>query len=48
MALADAAAAQGITKETARTVLKRIFAKMDVRRQAELVAKLHSLKSPSS
>jgi DNA-binding CsgD family transcriptional regulator len=39
--LADAAAAQSITKETARTHLKRIFAKMDVRRQAELVAKIH-------
>lgn len=40
-ALADAAAAHGIAKETARTHLKRIFAKMDVRRQSELVAKIH-------
>jgi DNA-binding CsgD family transcriptional regulator len=43
VALADAAAAQGITRETARTQLKRIFTKMDVHRQAQLVARLHRL-----
>jgi DNA-binding CsgD family transcriptional regulator len=45
--LADAAAGQGITRETARTQLKRIFVKMDVHRQAELVAKVHRLHSGS-
>jgi DNA-binding CsgD family transcriptional regulator len=45
--LADAAAGQGITRETARTQLKRIFVKMDVHRQAELVAKVHRLHSAS-
>jgi DNA-binding CsgD family transcriptional regulator len=39
--LADIADAQGITVATARNHLKRIFAKMDVNRQAELVAKVH-------
>jgi DNA-binding CsgD family transcriptional regulator len=37
----EAAARQGITYETARTHLKRIFAKMDVGHQAALVAKVH-------
>jgi DNA-binding CsgD family transcriptional regulator len=41
--LAATAARQGISKETARTTLKRIFAKVGVSRQAELVAKLHRL-----
>jgi DNA-binding CsgD family transcriptional regulator len=45
--LADAAAEQGVTRETARTQLKRIFVKMDVHRQAELVAKVHRLISGS-
>jgi DNA-binding CsgD family transcriptional regulator len=39
--LADVADTQGITLATARNHLKRIFAKMDVNRQAELVAKVH-------
>ena len=39
--LAEAAARQGITRETARTHLKRIFAKMDVGHQAAMVAKVH-------
>jgi DNA-binding CsgD family transcriptional regulator len=39
--LAEAAARQGITRETARTHLKRIFAKMDVSHQAAMVAKVH-------
>jgi DNA-binding CsgD family transcriptional regulator len=39
--IAEVAAKHGITRETARTHLKRIFAKMDVGRQAELVAKVH-------
>lgn len=38
--LADAAAQLGIRRETARTYLKRIFAKTDTHRQAELVALL--------
>jgi DNA-binding CsgD family transcriptional regulator len=38
--LADAADALGVTKETARELLKRVFAKTDVHRQAELVALL--------
>jgi DNA-binding CsgD family transcriptional regulator len=38
--LVDVADAQGIAIGTARTHLKRIFAKMDVNRQAELVAKM--------
>jgi DNA-binding CsgD family transcriptional regulator len=37
----EAAARQGITYETARTHLKRIFAKMDVGHQAAMVAKVH-------
>jgi DNA-binding CsgD family transcriptional regulator len=36
--LADAAEALGITRETGRALLKRVFAKADVHRQAELVA----------
>jgi DNA-binding CsgD family transcriptional regulator len=39
--LADVADAQGIAVATARNHLKRSFAKMDVKRQAELVAKVH-------
>ena len=39
----DAAAALGIAEETARTVLKRVFAKTGVSRQAELVALLARL-----
>jgi DNA-binding CsgD family transcriptional regulator len=39
----EAAARQGITYETARTHLKRIFAKMDVGHQAAMVAKVHRL-----
>jgi DNA-binding CsgD family transcriptional regulator len=39
--LGDVADAQGIAIATARNHLKRIFAKMDVNRQAELVAKVH-------
>jgi DNA-binding CsgD family transcriptional regulator len=39
--LADVADAQGIAIATARNHLKSIFAKMDVTRQAELVAKVH-------
>jgi DNA-binding CsgD family transcriptional regulator len=46
--LADAAAAQGITRETARSQLKRVFAKMDVHRQAELVARIHRLEVESA
>jgi DNA-binding CsgD family transcriptional regulator len=41
--LAEAAARQGITRETARTHLKRIFAKMDVGHQTAMVAKVHRL-----
>jgi DNA-binding CsgD family transcriptional regulator len=37
----EAAARQGITYETARTHLKRIFAKMDVGHQTAMVAKVH-------
>jgi DNA-binding CsgD family transcriptional regulator len=37
----EAAARQGITRETARTHLKRIYAKMDVGHQAAMVAKVH-------
>jgi DNA-binding CsgD family transcriptional regulator len=36
--LADAAEALGITRETGRALLKRVFAKADVHRQAQLVA----------
>ena len=39
--LTEVAARRGITRETARTHLKHIFAKMGVGRQAELVAKVH-------
>jgi DNA-binding CsgD family transcriptional regulator len=39
--LADVADAQGIAIATARNHLKSIFAKMDVSRQAQLVAKVH-------
>jgi DNA-binding CsgD family transcriptional regulator len=39
--LADVADAQGIAIGTVRSHLKSIFAKMDVKRQAELVAKVH-------
>jgi DNA-binding CsgD family transcriptional regulator/PAS domain-containing protein len=38
--LANVAEALGITKETARELLKRVFTKADVHRQAELVALL--------
>jgi DNA-binding CsgD family transcriptional regulator len=41
----EVAARRGITRETARTHLKRIFAKMGVGRQAELVAKVHRCRS---
>jgi DNA-binding CsgD family transcriptional regulator len=41
----EVAARSGITRETARTHLKRIFAKMEVGRQAELVAKVHRCRS---
>jgi DNA-binding CsgD family transcriptional regulator len=37
----EAAAGQGITRETARTHLKRIYAKMEVGHQAAMVAKVH-------
>jgi DNA-binding CsgD family transcriptional regulator len=39
--LADVADAHGIAVGTVRSHLKRIFSKMDVNRQAELVAKVH-------
>ena len=45
--LGDAADALSVSKLTARTQLKSIFSKTDVRRQAELVAKIHKLGSPS-
>jgi len=41
--LSEAAASHNITRETARTQLKRVFAKVGVHRQAELVAKVHQL-----
>src|SRR5690606_33060471 len=40
--LSGAAETLGIKTSSARTVLKRVFAKMDVSRQAELVAKVYS------
>jgi DNA-binding CsgD family transcriptional regulator len=39
--LMDVADAQGIAIATSRNHLKSIFAKMDMKRQAELVAKVH-------
>ena len=39
--VSEAAIRQGITRETARTHLKRIYAKMGVGHQAALVAKVH-------
>jgi DNA-binding CsgD family transcriptional regulator len=42
----DAAAQHGITRETARTHLKRIYGKMGVGRQAELVAMVHRYRGP--
>jgi DNA-binding CsgD family transcriptional regulator len=44
-ALAEAAAAHGVSRETARTQLKHVFAKLEVHRQAELVAKIRSLQA---
>jgi DNA-binding CsgD family transcriptional regulator len=40
----DAAARQGITRETARTHLKRIYAKTDVSHQTALVALVYRLR----
>jgi DNA-binding CsgD family transcriptional regulator len=40
--IADVAAAQGMTVATARVHLRNVFAKMNVRRQAELVVKVQS------
>ncbi len=45
--LADAADALGVSQLTAKTQLKSIYAKIGVRRQAELVAKVHKLGSCS-
>lgn len=47
MSVSDIAMEQGISRDTAKTHLKRIFAKLDVHRQAELVRKIHELRSRS-
>ncbi|GJD68289.1 helix-turn-helix transcriptional regulator [Methylobacterium gnaphalii] len=44
LALSDVAAALGISYETARWHLKRVFAKLGISRQAELVAMVLALK----
>ncbi|MFG1479118.1 helix-turn-helix transcriptional regulator [Xanthobacter sp. V4C-4] len=45
--LKDAASQLGITEGTARVVLKRVFQKLDVGRQAELVSKLAMFAKPA-